>query len=160
MKVGLITCRRVISRWNAKIYRGKNLTSRITRQECSVDYVVWEQEHCRVSATQHHRPPCVEPHAEILGGVLPVGPCLKVWHLLGVSNSCSWLPRTVPKVSVGGNSALRTCETWFLFLPLHGAPNAKGKKKNMHVFTGKLTEPCGQRDLTISADVLGNRLMI
>lgn len=120
----------------------------------------WEWEHRSMSATQHHGPPCVEPHADILGGVLPVGPCLKVRHLAGMSNSSSWLPRMVLKVRVGGNSAHRTCETWFLFLLLHGAPDAKGKKKNMHVFTGKLTEPRGQRDLTISADVLGNRLMI
>lgn len=35
----------------------------------------------------------------------------------------------------------------FCFCSLHGAPDAKDKKKHMHVFTGKLTEPHGQRNL-------------
>lgn len=48
----------------------------------------------------------------------------------------------------------------FCFCLLHGIPDAKDKKKNMYVFTGKLTEPHGQRDLIISAYAPGNRFMI
>lgn len=134
-------------------------TRGFTRQEYSVAWFVMEvvtpSSAGNSTAPQPHRSRGARTLCWNPGGILPVCPCHQSWRL-------PWRGRQLQHMAPGterweksyrqsfGNL---TCFRW-----LHGTPDTKGKKNNMRVFTGKLTEPRGQRALTISADTPGNRL--
>lgn len=135
-------------------------TRGFTRQECSVACVVIEvvtlSSAGTSTATQPHRSLGARTLCCNSGGILPVCPCHQSWRLPWCGQQ---LQHMAPGTDCWGKSCRQSFWNLTYFRWLHGTPDTKGKKNNMHVFTGKLTEPRGQRALTISADTPGNRLM-
>lgn len=106
----------------------------------------WKRQDRTVPASQHHSrhvpAPCWHPGAS---SHLPCGqPWTPPWCVQQLQHAGSqgqvwmWMLREEQPTEL--------LKPDFCFCFLHGTSNAKGRKKNMHVFPGKLTEPRGQRN--------------